>query len=74
MSISSIGNWSIHIANKLTLFYPKILIKMQFSFALNKSRRSKDQMFEEVTHGTKTKDEGDPRKRLEDQTNCYEKK
>ena len=30
-------------------------------------------MFEEVIHGTKTKDEGDPRKRLEDQTNCYEK-
>ena len=30
-------------------------------------------MFEEVTHGTKTKDEEDPRKRLEDQTNCYEK-
>ena len=31
-------------------------------------------MSEEVGHGTKTKDEEDPMKRLEDETNCYEKK
>ena len=30
-------------------------------------------MSEEVSHGTKTKDEEDPMKRLEDGTNCYEK-
>ena len=31
-------------------------------------------MSEEVSHGTKTKDEEDPIKRPEDETNCYEKK
>ena len=30
-------------------------------------------MSEEVSHGTKTKDEEDPIKRPEDETNCYEK-
>ena len=38
--------------------------------------KTKDEgdMFEEVTHGTKTKDEEDPTKGLEDKTNCYRRK